>query len=363
MRDGHVRARGVVPSAPAWCRLTGTGDYWETEPEQLIRLPPLTAADASTLRRLAPVSSYVAPAAGVATLPDAVVALPVGGVITSDGYLVADLIRRSRDPIEEHPLWTFSIPEADLPVLPGTSAVIAGPGAAFNFSHFLGDSLPRLRLLREMGERIDHLLVASTSYRWQRDALEWLGVDPDIVISLEETGAVRAQTLLVPNRTGHAPRVAPWARRVMPIREARPGRGRRVFLTRTTAGRRRLDNEPEASAYLRGHHFDVVDPAALGLREQLELIAGTEIIVMQHGSAQIHLLMAAPGGGCVEIVNRYCTVPEAWALSALAGWRHAMCLATATTPGASQSEADQKNLNVRVDLRELDEALTSVLRG
>jgi capsular polysaccharide biosynthesis protein len=322
----------------------------------------LAYVEPDTLDRLTPNTTYVAPAAGVTIVPGAVVASPAGGVITPDGCLVSELVRRSRDPIEEHPLWTFAAAVDDLPVLKGTTAVIAAPGAAFNFSHFLVDSLPRLALLLEHGERIDHLLVSGTTYQWQRDGLAWLGVDPDTVVSMEDVPAVRAETLLVPNRTGYCPRTAPWARRVMPHRQGRTGAGRRVFLTRSSAAHRRLVNEPAVVEFLHQRGFEMADPQAMTLREQLALMSETAALVIQQGSTQAHLLLAPPGGCSVEIVNRLSPIAEAWILSHLAGWRHAICGATATVPGPSQSEQDQKNLDVEVDLRDLELALEAVLR-
>jgi glycosyl transferase family 61 len=84
-----------------------------------------------------------------------------------------------------------------------------------------------------------------------------------------------------------------WLRTVMRVRPEADA-GRRLFVARTGAAIRRLLNQDEVAAALRGRlGFELVDPAALTLEEQVEAFRGASVIVGPHGAGLANAVFAA----------------------------------------------------------------------
>jgi len=340
--DGRLMITGVTPTAGRWVEGAACGHrHMLAPPELVVRSCPV--APDLLPATFAARSSYTAAAAEVAELPDAFVCDVEGTVVTADGLLVADLTRAWRRPTADHPIWT-SPPKLPARQLTGTAAVIAARGADHNVSHFICDSLPRLALLRDLGIKVDHWLVSSVRQRWQRDALELLGMDPDQVVALDEHPFARAERLLVPSRTGFAPSTAPWARRrlhaLLPSPSPFARRPQRLLISRRAAQRRRLDNEADLAAHLAPLGFDLIAMEDLPFVEQLALVATAEVIVATHGAALGWILTAPPGRTLIEIANPIVPHDEYWGLASLAGWTYALVLARTTRPAPNANHAD-----------------------
>ncbi|MGH3321851.1 MAG: glycosyltransferase family 61 protein [Streptosporangiaceae bacterium] len=283
-----------------------------------------------------------------------------GAAITEDGCLVVDLTRAWGRSLEDHPIWELKHPPPAVHVR-GTAAVVAARGADYNFSHFLADTLPRIQLVRDSGVCVDTWLVSSVKHGWQREALALAGIPAGDVVALDATPLVRASALLVPTRTGFAPRTAPWARRrlrafLLP-RPVPPG-GRRLLISRASAARRRLANEDRLASALQPLGFEHVAIERLHVRDQIKLIASSEAIVAPHGAALAHLLHAPPGGLIVEITHPGAVHPEYWGLAALSGWTYKLILGEATATHLSTSPTVDSDL-----LADIDEVLATLRAG
>lgn len=325
---------GRADNATDWIAATGRGRLHLYEPPAMAERPPMPEHHSGNYASPRQLQRFTTPAAYVAELPDAAVCTTDGAVVCDDGTVPVDLLTAWDRTPTGHPVWNINGTERARH-LPGTSAVVAARGAADNFAHFLADTLPRIQLVRDTGIAVDHWILSARHHRWQREALERIGIDPDRVHTTTEHPLIRAERLLVPARTGFAPMCAPWARerlrRLLAVTDP-PTRGRRIVISRASARRRRLRNEPALTQALAKTGLDTVDFERIGIDDQINLIAHSTDIIAVHGAALAHLLHAPAGGRVIEIAPEGEIHPEYWGLAALANWNHHLIPAPAVSP-------------------------------
>jgi capsular polysaccharide biosynthesis protein len=61
--------------------------------------------------------------------------------------------------------------------------------------------------------------------------------------------------------------------------------------------------------------FDVVDPSALSVAEQIATFASASLIVATHGAALANLVFASPGSTVVELFPPGSVLPDYWRLA------------------------------------------------
>ena len=79
--------------------------------------------------------------------------------------------------------------------------------------------------------------------------------------------------------------------------------GRKIYISRRNAGRRRILNDAEMEALLVRRGFEMVTLGPQPIEEQARLFAEADVIVAQHGAALTNLLYASPGAKVVEIFS------------------------------------------------------------
>jgi len=179
-----------------------------------------------------------------------------------------------------------------------------------NFYHFWFDSLTKLLWLGEpevvrAGPKV--LTHSRTLAGWQEELLrralpsdvELLQVGRDVLVRARVFLDLPASpsALLDPVNIATIRR---WSEAIAPA-EGRRDRPKRLYISRRRAKRRRLLNEDEVTMLLEAQGFTSVTLEDLPMREQIDLFAGAETIVAQHGAGLTHLLHASPGTRVLEI--------------------------------------------------------------
>jgi len=185
-----------------------------------------------------------------------------------------------------------------------------GPG---NRGHFLCEHLPRFLLARErLPEAGWKVLVTPGHGAWMREYFELLGFAPERVEEGSPGSVFCPEAWLVPNLSGSARAELARPELYAAVRERflaetadGPGaRGRRLFLTRRDAPNRRLANEDAVFAACREvlPGLERVALAGLGLREQVGLFRGAEVVVGPHSQAFRNVLYST-GALCVQLLQ------------------------------------------------------------
>jgi capsular polysaccharide biosynthesis protein len=178
-----------------------------------------------------------------------------------------------------------------------------------NYFQFVTDVLTRLHSFADRGtDGLDFLLDAAGP-GWRSEFAELLGLS----LVTAPIGNLRVDELVFPpcptfkedgtDVTLFVPAAVRWLGAALrDAAGARPGRPRRLYLTRRGTGWRRLTNEAGLEETLVARGYEVVAPEELSVAEQIRLFADAEVVVAPHGSALTNILFAR---SCtvVELVN------------------------------------------------------------
>jgi hypothetical protein len=205
----------------------------------------------------------------------------------------------------QHPMYWHPFPGLPHEVS-GRLGVLAGRGD-HSYYHFLLDILPRLGLLDTPGVPAPDRWYAPLQHSFQREILELAGFLPGAdVIDADLIPHVRAEELLVPGFPDNDLRTPPWAvgfirdRLKDPALERVPGR--RIYVTRgSERNNRTVTNEGEVLEMLTSRGFEVIDPGALPVTDQIRAFAEAEWIVGPHGAGFANLAFVSPGASVVEL--------------------------------------------------------------
>ena len=188
-----------------------------------------------------------------------------------------------------------------------TGVLLAGRNDA-NWYHWLIEYLPRVFQFDESIPADAPLIVTSRTPRNGIEALREITTDREILVIdaalAQEVGELHV--LAPPVQVLDTTRI-PWAHGLsmnpVPLREFRArlglvdrrlaGAGRRIFLRRTSP-RRGLSNEAELAEIAHGLGLDLVDPAELNWREQVELFSSSSLVVGAGGAVMANYLLMTP---------------------------------------------------------------------
>jgi len=227
--------------------------------------------------------------------------------------------------VSRHPL----LHQSALPApqtIDGTVAVLSGLSNSVYF-HWMMDVLPRLELLRQAKidlATVDYFLVDSDR-PFQQQTLKHLGIPLEKTISPADYPHLEARSLLLPSFPASISWMPEWSlnflrRTFLPpylCNEKLPPL-RRLYVSRGSAGVRRLVNEAYLIAALEPWNFELIDLEQYSVVEQAQLFAEAAIILTAHGSGLTNLAFCAKGTTVIEIFSPYYVYPCYWLV---ANWR------------------------------------------
>ena len=175
------------------------------------------------------------------------------------------------------------------------------------YSHWLFDILPRLAKLRECGERVEHYFL-QYSRPFQIESIEKLGIiDERFIINSDHIPWTSSDQIIIPCHQVlfgyHYPAwVCDWLRnRFLPKENSHARPGRKLYISRSLAGRRKVVNEEEIFSFLAAQGFTFCLLERLSFSEQVALFHEADIIVGPHGSGLANLVFCNPGTRVIEL--------------------------------------------------------------
>lgn len=256
---------------------------------------------------------------------------PTGGIFTADGRFTPAF---SHDPsgANLHTVWTrlhFPAPRR----LEGRTLYLVTPEATDNFHHWVIDLLPRLSLVRRAGYDLttfDHVIINHAHRRFQLSTLAHFGIAPEKLIEAKDSVFVRCDFLVVPSlKANHQTLPAAdltFLREMYPTSSAPAAGGRRIFITRSDAAYRRLQNEADFHPLLRAHGFEIVSPGSMELKAQAQLFSEASVIAGPAGAAFANLVFSCAPAHVIELVPPQWLSAFHWMISARAGLTHTVLL-------------------------------------
>jgi capsular polysaccharide biosynthesis protein len=190
----------------------------------------------------------------------------------------------------------------------GKPAVPSGLWVTDNFSHgsyhhWMIDSLPRLLEAEELASGEDVVLLPRSVAR-HRYVEFTLQAFPRIrrIGCIESRAKVRVgQLTVIPRPAEYRPQILSEVAARVGALAGDPGSGRRIYLSRANAPRRRARNERDVRRLLRGNGFEIVEIDPADPAQQVRVCRGAELIVGVHGAELSNLIFMAPGGRLLEL--------------------------------------------------------------
>ncbi len=141
----------------------------------------------------------------------------------------------------------------------------------------------------------------------------------------------------------------------------REGRGRRVFVRRSTRSRT-AKNQKAVERLLSRAGFEVADPGTLTLSEQRNLFSSAELVVGASGAVMTNYLFMRPGSAVIALTSRqlYDYLPPA-TIAQVAGLTFRYVTGRSRPPGTVKSVMGLVHADFRVSLRALKRALRDTL--
>jgi capsular polysaccharide biosynthesis protein len=316
---GSYLPTGVVETMEEAAATSGGHCVTARAPETIARPPFLGYPQ--DLPPLEPATDTVVPRLAVAELPGGRILGPHRAVITGAGDLLWELsLYFGTTHPRQHPLFLNPFPGPPHQVA-GRLGVLASRGDR-NYYHFLIDVLPRLGVLAQAPdiEVPEQWYVPATS-RFQLELLDLMGITADTRINSDEIEHVRADCLVVPGlasvvKEKNTPWMVEFLRQRLLTEVPDAASRRPVYITRTAGtNNRAVANEPALISMLTERGFDVVDPGAMSVAEQIRTFAGASVIVSPHGAALANLVFASPGCTVIELFPPGCVLPDYWRLA------------------------------------------------
>jgi len=350
--------RGFCQCAADWVATTGQGEVRLIVPATHVQCRPLLAGGGSKLDVF---SSYIAAGAHVALLPNARCIGNEGAVVTSDGHLLISTIHRFPKPVSASAAWEHRVNPGEELEFDGVLGVMVHHGTC-SFAHVLADGLPRIWLVREAVNEPDAWIVPAHLPSWFSELLDMVGIPAKRQLRVESNSTVRARCLVVPDGTGFALSVAPWARTalvdLLGLTDDHPDGHRRIWISRELAGRRRWLQEGEARSALEKRGFLICQFDGQPIDWQLKLALGSDVIAGPHGAGLSWGLVARqPRGLLFEVADSILVHNDYRAVAAVVGWDYART-SHANVP---VSEGDNFLCDLDIGLGEVIETLDLAL--
>jgi len=182
--------------------------------------------------------------------------------------------------------------------------------AATNYSHWLVQGVPRLELARRVVDlsTIDHVLVNEGAPPVVHLALERLGVQPDVVMSVpKSTPMLVCERLLVPTPVTDRSGIPAWSQAFLhdlfPRGITDVGRAKHLLVVRGRDDRRQIMNLDAVLEELESRGFVPTEMEGLSPDEQATLFGAAEVIVAEHGAALANVVFARPGTHVIELIG------------------------------------------------------------
>lgn len=303
------------------------------------------------------IREFLRPSSSVKFEPAFLASLPGGRVFGSGNVLSPDGKTIARDvspdfgkPFEEH--WLLTYKKIRPPVhLHGTTAVIATTLGA-GYSHWLLEELPRLLALKPDD---CETLVAHAAHSYNREAFRLHGFSGKILPAKREAHH-SCEQLLVPSLGQLTPStVLALDEFTAPLRLPSWLFGKRLYISREKAKRRRVANETELWTELAAHGFVKLHLEELTWAQQITAFRAAKIIVAPHGAGLANLVFCQSGTKVIELFNRSYVSPLYWQLAALKGLDYRPLVSLGEEPLAQKLEANR--LDIEADLAQVRRAL------
>jgi hypothetical protein len=313
----------VCNDLKSWAASWDGAEYSAIEPACTTTRPLPETIEPSVHSSFVPLSSYPVPERAMVTIPNGRIRGRSGLVLLPSGEFAGELVALT-------PEGRYSMLRAEpayyspLPTRPLRKAGRFYPVLGFgvdNYYHFSHDIIMKLRRVAAQLPADTQLLVPEPMTAFQRGALALAGLDdhPRLPFSGDELWELEKLCVVTPvaktqiDTAEHYRGYRKLAMARMCIREGGPTK--RLFVSRRDDRYWRATNEEAVETFLSARGFEVVSPARLSFREQIELFAQAEVIVGT-GAGMTNMVFARPGTKVLQLQEPRHVIHAFWTMAA-----------------------------------------------
>lgn len=181
-----------------------------------------------------------------------------------------------------------------------------------NHSHWLTAHLPKLLLLQQRGELGDVVLPDRRPPSID-GSLRAVGIDPGQLRTFDGDRFLEVGELTILGTDRFRPELLRLVQDAAPVTRQVPGR--KVYISRSKATRRRLVNEEEVWPLWERAGFERVLMEELTVEDQVALMRETAVLAGPHGAGLTNMVFCPPGAQVVEIADLGFPNPNFYALA------------------------------------------------
>ncbi len=351
------RPRGIIYSAEQWIKGRIPPEMEGSWIKEVIPEYPLYLKEPNHIKNeIHPnfdwgCQTYLFPKAHLCFLKNARIVNENGVVISSDDKVFADFTFEFGASIEKNEVFRSCInrPQFRKECL----ATMTSTGNTGYF-HWLFDSLPRLKLLEEVIDEIDFLIVPNNLKKFHLQTLNLLGFPEDRLIKIKDGFHFQCENLFVPSLPGSTGTMPEWAceflrESFLPQGMAEPNR--LIYISRKDALYRKIINEKEIEDYLQEKGFEIFQMSGLSFSEQVRIFAEARIVVAPHGAGLSNIVFCK-NAKILEIFSPFYVAVCYWVLANQVGNEYYYLLGI-DAPGNSPPPMK----DFRVDMKDFKETL------
>ncbi len=313
---------GGVVSAQEWVQSRQTGCIHPSYPPyHYVRTPPFGLDPVLHKSFQMELQRLEAPGTFVLELHGGRIWGSQGSVLTPDDCLIAELSPEFRKRVEDYGVFQQN-KLGPLENIEGTTCSLASPAGQV-YGHWMMDVLPKLAILENAGfdwNKVDYFFVNGMDLPFQKRSLDLLGISGRCIDGNTHRH-VRAEYLLAPSMPAVSGNMPAWAAdflRDLFLPNARdPGLGKRIYISRKKAARRKIVNENEIVRMLEGLGFKTVTLEDLKLEEQVGTFSEADWVIGPNGSSMFNLAFCHKGARVIELFSESSVNVCQWAIANL----------------------------------------------
>ncbi len=168
------------------------------------------------------------------------------------------------------------------------------------YHHWLTESVVKLRFI----DSASHQILLPADYpRFAAESLSLFDCGEVLLVPRGRSVATRNLTVVANPASGNFnPEQIGWLKRELTARCGSASDSvRRIYITRSNAPLRKVENEDAVVSRMTSLGFEVVDPGELSFCDQVKLFAQCEALVSVHGAGLTNCLFMPEGGQVLEL--------------------------------------------------------------
>lgn len=188
------------------------------------------------------------------------------------------------------------------------------PSAEGNYYHWITDLLPRLLLVQKCGilageER--SIILHKFEARYESDTLKIINIPAAKIIRIHTFAFLEVKDLVITDLLSRGRTFPAWKKQLLDeFRErALKTAGRqflgKLYLLRGNQSKRRLIGEERLVEHLESLGFQILDPRQLTVGEQVQAMAGAQVVIGLHGAALTNVIFCRPGTCIIELRSQH----------------------------------------------------------